>query len=82
MLSTKAGCAAVPDASRLSSEEKKIWPVIAMPSALPICWNDCSAPEPEPASRGGTVHSTVWNSGAIAAPMPRPDRNSGSTKRQ
>ena len=55
MPATKAACAGAPEDSPFLSEEKKIWPVTAMPSALPTCWNACSAPEPEPASRGGTA---------------------------
>jgi hypothetical protein len=37
------------------------------------------APEPEPASCGGTLASTDWNSEEIAVPMPKPQTKSGTT---
>ncbi len=60
--------------------EKKISEMIATPKAPPICWMAWSAPEPEPASAGGTVISTIWNIEAMAMPSPMPPRNSGSMK--
>jgi len=55
---------------------------MAMPIAAPTCWNDCVAPEPEPASCGGTLASTVWNSDEIAVPIPNPLISSGRTNCQ
>ena len=86
-----SGRTVLEQARNIPERVKKISPTSATPIEPPTCWKAWSAPDAEPASRGGTPPRTVWNRAgnpargqvrrSAAAAGTSTDRRSGRARR-